>query len=252
MRGTGDAPNVPLGPFAISFSTSCFVLGQLLPSPCSCDNGGLGIPIGDTALAPDDIDVPSLPSPVLKSPLNGIKLENCSPNRSSRLGSLEADDGPGMFTSPSHPGNEANAFMDCIGSRYDVNIGLEAIVVKGPGEPKYDIVSKSCAEGEGLALDEGPEADATSALGTLYPSKRELGESCVEAVATEERALPGTRLGPAVEGLLLAKRLSDSDDESRFGSTAAVAVDVEGTENVKVACFNATFSFCRRLSISRR
>jgi hypothetical protein len=73
-------------------------------------------------------------------------------------------------------------------------------------------------------------------------------------VATEERALPGTRLGPAVEGPLLAKTLSESNDEwdgLRLGSAVA-EVDVEGTEKVNAACFNATFSFCRRLSRSRK
>lgn len=166
-----------------------------------------------------EVDGLPLPSPVRNSPLLiGIKPWNWSPNRSSSpVFEVSCDEeGPGILTSPSHPPNEANAFMDCTGSRYDVNIGLDDIVVKGPGEPKKASVSVSGVDVEALTLGVDPEEEVTGAseLGIVKPSnpsKRELGESWVEAVVTEERALPGTRLGPAV-GLPFEKRLIDSGE----------------------------------------
>lgn len=123
-----------------------------------------------------------------------------------------------MFTSASQPPNDANAFMDNAGSRYDVNMGLDEIVVNGPGEPKKAIVSKSGLETVLLLLGEvvEPEDDATGVSEFCIPeklskpSKSELGESCVDAVLMEEPALAGTLLGPGT-GLLFEKRLSESD-----------------------------------------
>ena len=131
--------------------------------------------------------------------------------------------------------------------------------MKGPGEPKKAIVSRSRAGVEALTPGEEVELEAVGAseLGTekrSYPSNRELGESCDETVVAEDPALPGTRLGPATEELSLIKRLTESDGERDGPGVCPVAaeLDVGDTENVKAVCFNMTFSFCRRLSISRR
>lgn len=142
-------------------------------------------------------------------------------------------------------------------------MGLEEIVVKGPGEPKKANVSisgvEAGAEALALGVEDEDEAIGASELGIVKPSnpsKRELGESCVDAVATEERALPGTpgtRLGPAAE-LLLAKRLESEGelDWTRLWLTVAELLEGGGTENVNVACFNTTFSFCKRPNRSRK
>jgi hypothetical protein len=243
---TGDSPNVPFGPLAIMRSTSSFVLGH---------------PFFDLTSPPWpllDTDGLALLSSAPKSSLMGIKPENWSPNRSSRLVlelSFAADDGPGILTSPSHPPNEANALMDCIGSRYDVNMGLEDTVVNGPGEPKKANVSASGVDVDAFMLGVDPEVEVAgvSDFGIEKPSncsKMEFGESCVEVEATEDEPLPATRLGPAV---LLAKRLSESDGERDVPLLSPVGAGLDGgTENVKDDCFNTTFSFCRRLNMSRK
>jgi hypothetical protein len=69
--------------------------------------------------------------------------------------------------SPSHPPNEANAFIDWTGSRYDVNMGFEDMVVNGPVEPKSAIVSRSVVDRVELAVilpDTGADEVGVDAL----------------------------------------------------------------------------------------